>query len=421
VPWFLTQVTADISVPRRLVRLARLVAEGGQEMAREATAAHCEVAEMVARRLELPDGAAVAVRYAEERWDGKGLYGLKGADTPLLGRILHLAQTIDAVRAVGGPEAALAAARQRRRTDFDPDLVDLLVEVAAAPDFWRSLEQGSLYDSLLAGTAASPPAPVSSERQDAVCVMIADVTDVISERTWGHSFRVAEVAVGMAGALGLPEAEVALVQRSALAHDLGKVTVPAVAVDRAARGEPLSPHYWERYRLHPYYTERILGRVPAFRPLAAIAAAHHEHLDGSGFAKGLTGEQLAPAARILAVADAYALIAAFEAEPEAALRAVRRRVGSELDPECFDALRQALGSTLAGPKRRVVGPAKMLSEREVEVLRLVAGGQTNREMARALGISEKTVEHHVSHIFDKLGVTSRTSAAVFALQNGLIA
>lgn len=117
---------------------------------------------------------------------------------------------------------------------------------------------------------------------------------------------------------------------------------------------------WERIRLHPYLTERMLAFSPSLLPLAAIAAHHHERLDGSGYPRGLTGDALTPAARVLAAADVYAAL--LEARPhrpahppgEAAgiLREEMRR--GRLDGGAVDAVLAAAGHRV--PRRRE-GPA----------------------------------------------------------------
>lgn len=84
----------------------------------------------------------------------------------------------------------------------------------------------------------------------------------------------------------------------------------------------------------------------------------------------------------------------------------------------MNAVLVAAGHARKAPRR--IWPAG-LSDREVEVLRLIARGATYRETARALVISERTVEHHVRHIFDKLGVSTRAAATYFAMRYNLFA
>ena len=145
---------------------------------------------------------------------------------------------------------------------------------------------------------------------------------------------------------------------------------------------------WEQVRLHPYHTERILSRSTALEPLARVAGMHHERQDGSGYHHGASGAQLPTLARLLAAADAYQAMTqdrpyrpalapdAAARELEAATRAGRH------DPECARAVLQAAGQR---PSRsRSPWPAG-LSDREVEVLRLVAHGLSNRQIADTPG------------------------------------
>jgi len=109
--------------------------------------------------------------------------------------------------------------------------------------------------------------------------------------------------------------------------------------------------------------------------------------------------------------------AALTAEQAAEGVRAEARAG-RLDRDAVEAVLAAAGQPAAAPERRthVAG----LTDREVEVVRLVARGLTNKEIASALDISVKTAGHHVQHIFEKVGVTTRAAAALFAMQNGLV-
>lgn len=215
-------------------------------------------------------------------------------------------------------------------------------------------------------------------------------------------------------------ADVEELGRAALVHDVGRVGVPNGIWERAGR---LSVDQWERVRSHPYLTERVLHRSGVLRPLAEIAARHHERLDGSGYHRGASGEQLDRRARLLAVADAYHAMGEDRFHrpartPEAAAaqlldEADRGRFGrAEVDAVLAVAGQAARPSNVARPAG--------LTEREVDVLRLIARGRSNKQVAAALGISPKTVGHHVEHLYTKAGVTTRAGATLFAMEHGLL-
>jgi HD-GYP domain-containing protein (c-di-GMP phosphodiesterase class II) len=230
---------------------------------------------------------------------------------------------------------------------------------------------------------------------------------------------VAALVADAAARSHFPQRDVAAVRRAALLHDLGRVGVPAGVWDKQG---PLSEGEWEQVRLHPYYTERVLARSPALAPLGTLAALHHERLDGSGYHRGLPAAALPASARLLATADVYH--AKLEPRPhrpplsmDAAAGGLRQEVrAGRLDGETVDAVLAAAGHRV---RRRREWPAG-LSPREVEVLRLIARGLSNREIASQLDVSPHTARHHVRHVYDKIGVSSRAAAALFAMQQDLL-
>jgi DNA-binding CsgD family transcriptional regulator len=175
-------------------------------------------------------------------------------------------------------------------------------------------------------------------------------------------------------------------------------------------------------RLHPYLTERMLVCSPALAPLAGIAAQHHERLDGSGYPRGLAGGAVSPGGRVLAAADFYRARteprphrpASTAGEAAAQLRAEVR--AGRLDGGAAEAVLSAAGHRAT---RRPARPAGLTS-REIEVLRLLARGLPNKQIAERLVISRKTVSHHVEHIYAKTGTTNRALASLFAASHALI-
>jgi HD-GYP domain-containing protein (c-di-GMP phosphodiesterase class II) len=355
-----------------------------------------------------------------ERWDGKGLaYGLKGEDVPIASRILHPAQMLELTYGFSGPEAAIALARERSGTRFDPEVADAFLSLAVRGDLWREMEQDSAQAAILALRPATPADHIGEAQTEAVCEALADFVDIKTQQTLRHSQAVADVAVGVGRALGLSAAEQARLRRAALVHDIGKVAVPHGILAKEGR----SAAEWEQYRLHPYYTQRVLDRVAPLQELSEDAAAHHEWANGQGYHRQLRREQITLNGRILAVANAYAGGSRRQdghEDPEEVLSRMRPAVGTQFDPSCYEGLVASLNGTVrvakAPPRRR--GTTE-LTEREVEVLGLLTQGLSNPQIARTLVVSRKTVEHHLEHIYGKLGVTCRTAAVAYAVQQRL--
>jgi len=256
---------------------------------------------------------------------------------------------------------------------------------------------------------------------DTACQALADFADIKSPYMLGHSPGVAALASAAARIGGLGEAEALALWRAGLLHDLGRVGVSAGVWTKPGR---LTEREWEQVRLHPYYTERILARSPAFATIGALATLHREQLDGSGYHRRLPASLLSPAARLLAAADVYRALLEPRphrpARPPAAAAAELARAvqAGGLDPDAVRCVLAAAGQQVK--QARPAHPAQ-LTERELDVLRLIARGHSIKQMAQQLTISPKTVDTHIQHIYEKIGVSTRAGATLFAVEHNLLA
>src|SRR5262249_30851943 len=146
--------------------------------------------------------------------------------------------------------------------------------------------------------------------------------------------------------------------------------------------------------------------------------------NGQGYHRQLCGEQIPFSGRILAVANTYARLVQQQGDqqdPAEALHKLHFLVGKQFDSRCYDALVMSIkGASSLGSVPRRSRKVSNLTEREAEVLGLLAQGRNTPQIAQSLDISKKTVEHHLAYIYAKLGVTCRTAAVVYAVQQGLV-
>jgi HD-GYP domain-containing protein (c-di-GMP phosphodiesterase class II)/DNA-binding CsgD family transcriptional regulator len=401
--------------PRRVrAFIGALVA--GPEFARVNLRSHCEVGERLGQRLRLPTRACEGLWFVFERWDGKGMpERVAGERIPVAARILHAARDASAFAAAGGPEMVVAMAARCAGTSLDPefaallcDHADLLLERVFAVDAWEHVVAAEPRPRLFAG-----------EDLDRACQVIADYADLKSYGTLHHSRSVAEVAEAAAWRLGVTPDEITELRRAAWLHDVGRVGVSAAIWEKPGR---LTSGEWEQARLHSYHTERLLARIPAFADLARVAASDHERLDGSGYHRGLGGQQLAPVARVLAAADMWCAMCEPRAyrdahDPSHAAGVLREHADAgKLGGEAVDAVLEAVGERA----RPAPDPPAGLTAREIEVLRLLARGLTNKQVGEQLEISPKTVGRHVESIYSKIGASTRAAAALFAVEHDLL-
>jgi HD-GYP domain-containing protein (c-di-GMP phosphodiesterase class II) len=413
--YMISRVGDDLPLPRRVGAVARVLADptGGSA----SLAQHCEAASRLAGRLGMSSAVCDSLAHGYERWDGKGSPdGLAGEDIPLAVRIAVVARDVDIFAESGGWSAAAAVLANRRGRGYDPDVVDAFLDGCQE---WRS-HIGDDPCAAVLDVEPEPVATIDDASIDSALEAVAHFADIKSPWFLGHSTGVAALTADAACAAGCSDHDVTRVRRAALVHDIGQVGVANGVWDKPG---PLTAEQYERVRMHTYLTERVLHRSELLAPYATVAAAHHERADGSGYHLGRRDDQLDPAARLLAVADAVhamredrphrpALTAAEATDSLCAERDAGRFSSTEVD-----AVLAATGQ--ASRPVNVPRPAG-LTEREVDVLRLIARGRSNKEAARQLGISPKTVGNHVEHIYAKANVRTRAGATLFALESGLL-
>lgn len=307
----------------------------------EVTLARCTRGAMIARYIGFTEQVAQAIEYLDEHWDGKGSpYKLKGEQIPLLARILCLCQTMEVFATTFGVDAAYEMLHQRNRSWFDPELVRIACSFQYDRAFW------ALHAEMVHNPDMAPPMPdftrqVLPADVDRVCEAFAMIVDAKSSFTAEHSRRVAHYAVQLANALGWDAERMNFIYRAGLLHDIGKLGVSNAILEKPGR---LTDEEFAAIRRHPQYTYEILRRVRSFAWLAEVAGAHHERLDGRGYWRGLTAEQLTTEMRILAVADVFdALSAERPYRPALPMEKVfdimERESGTALDGELVQILK----------------------------------------------------------------------------------
>lgn len=390
------------------------LAANGARLKAELTAEACGAARLLSERMQLGPAVTRALDEVFERYDGGGTpHGWSGAQLSAPGSVATVAHVATVFLLEGGVELARQVLDARSGTVLDPKLARRAKALLPALAPSAAEYVGQRHEALLSFAAKHPLVTTL----DDVAEAFGDFSDLQAPHARGHSREVAALARATAQSLKLSTEEQQTLGRAAHLHDLGQVAVPTSiwTTPRVHR-----PSERERARAHVFFTERVLAAAPALSAVAKVAGAHHERLDGSGYHRGSAGGALQRPARVLAVADV--LCALTKERPHrpaktsaAAAVEVRAMVkAGALDEAAVEAALAALG------ERRVKAPSSQLSERELEVLRHVARGKTNKEIASTLGLSARTVQHHTIHIYEKLGVDTRAGAAMVASQRGLL-
>ncbi len=375
---------------------------------------HCEVSGDVARTLGLPPDIECALRRIFEKLDGSGQpNALAGAEVPVEVQLAQVANDLEIHSRVHDLERALANLAARAGCHYPAAWLPVLRRHAA--DWLHTLERDpACIDASPAPAMVALPVPTASLE------LIADVIDLKLPWLTGYSRRVAEAARAAALRLDLTEAQGQRIYRAALIHGMGRAAVPNEIWNQPG---PRSEAAMERLRLVPYWTGRAARRIGSLSEEADIASHADERLDGSGFFRGTSGDAIGIEGRVLAAAAQWVMWQTDRpGQPGLDAAEASQCLRDEAQRGRFDArvVAALTGAALASAIPAPADPAGLLSAREVEVLRRISHGQSNKEAARALGISPSTVRAHLENIFRKLDCTTRAAATLKALTMGLL-
>jgi HD-GYP domain-containing protein (c-di-GMP phosphodiesterase class II) len=311
---------------------------------RDVTKIRCERGATLARLMGLPEGAAAAILDLDEHWDGSGLpENLRGEKINLYARIMLLAQTLENFATDQSKEVALNLIQQRSKKWFDPYVVRAACSLAKRNELWTGIDQTNPTELVLQYDLASEELTMGDDTLDNICGAFAQIVDAKSPFTYNHSNGVANASVTIATRLGLPPDRVIFVRHAALLHDLGKLGVSNAILEKPAK---LDDDEWKAMKRHPYDTWLILNSIPHFQELSEVAASHHEKLNGTGYYRNLTGQQLSTESRIIAVADIFDALSAKrpyrDSLPlEKVFDIISKDVPHALDGDCVQALKES--------------------------------------------------------------------------------
>jgi diguanylate cyclase (GGDEF)-like protein len=216
-----------------------------------------------------------------------------------------------------------------------------------------------------------------------------------------HSSEVADLAVAVARRLDMDGEEIDEIARAAELHDVGKVGIPDVILDKPAG---LDPTEWELMYQHTILGERILNAAPALRPVARIVRSTHERWDGRGYPDGLRGDKIPLAARVVAVCDAYDAMTTDRAYStavghDAACQELRDMAGSQFDPQVVAAFIAEIAerAATAPDEDGAEAPVQVLADRVRTLLESAKLGACHPSPAASTGGAKTTPTPLASH------------------------
>ncbi len=328
----------------RIRAIANVLSDAGT-IVHDLIETRCHQGAEIATIMGFPPAVQQAIYSLDEHWDGGGRpVGLAGAAIPLASRIALAAQVIDVFHRQSGPDAAMTEIAGRSGRWFDPEVVKAAIACGAEPGFWDRLAAPEIDRIVFEAEPSQAGWTLTEARLDGVVEGFARVIDAKSPFTHGHSIRVALYDEMIATELGYDGADRRWMRRAALLHDIGKLGISNAILDKPDR---LTEAEYAAIKRHPTMGEGILDQIDLFRPMARLAATHHERLDGAGYPRGLAAADLTTEMRILTVADIFDALTAARpyrgAMPlEQTYAIMDDMVGTAIDAEAYAALKTAV-------------------------------------------------------------------------------
>ena len=332
------------SLPDRIGRTIYL-ATHGEKLAEEFVKHRCDRGAEIAKQLGFNENVSQAIRFLDEHWNGKGRpLRLSGDQIPLYSQIALLSQVVDIYYHIGGVEAVKTEMRIRKGVWFNPEVVDAFNSVSASYQFWGGLKSKTIDDDVKQLEPESRLITVDNERFNNIANVFSEIVDAKSIFTNGHSTRVRNYSNILGKELGLAEDRQTLLNQSALLHDLGKLGISNTILDKPDR---LTSEEWLQVKNHAKYTEDILQHLSPLSELAFIAGSHHERLNGQGYPRGLTAEQIPIETRIITVSDIFSALISDRPYRKAipvtqALSILDKQRDTSIDGECLDILKRKI-------------------------------------------------------------------------------
>ena len=338
---------AKAGLAERFRSLLNILKNGG-EISTDLIQTRCQRGADIARQMRFSENVAEGIIGLDEHWSGRGKpSGLAGEEIPLFSRIALLSQVIDVFQASSGPQAALDEVARRKGDWFDPALVDVFVRIASQREFWEELASPDLERIVLDSEPGQHGVLADDDYLDDIAAGFAKVIDAKSPYTSGHSERVALYTDLIAEEMDIDFETRRVLKRAALLHDIGKLGVSSTVLDKAGK---LDDEEWSQMKRHAEFSEQILSAIGAFANAALIGGAHHERLDGKGYPRGLSAEQIPMEVRIVSTADVFDALTADRPYRQAmplqeAFSILWDGAGRSHDPICISALERALART----------------------------------------------------------------------------
>ncbi len=329
-----------IGLPRHLVHYT----SNEEQMANPIILSHPIVGAEVVNSMGLTSSVRLILEH-HEWWNGHGYpRGKQGDEIDIGSQIIRACDTFDMLlnsQSINDASDLIANLKKRVKIEYSAKILDLLMETIQNEDVYKNISDRKKIPELfkeIQKNIGSFPVESGKDLIGSILEIFAQFIDTTHPYTIGHSKRVSRYALLIALAMNLPHNDITAIKWAGLLHDIGLLSIPR---NISGKTTILDKKEFGYIKKHPDYTLSILSEITDFKPLAEIAAGHHENFDGTGYPKGLKGEQIPLGARILAIANSFDAMTS--ARPyrdsndiEKTCKEIKNMAGKQFDPKIVE-------------------------------------------------------------------------------------
>ncbi|MCR3758416.1 HD-GYP domain-containing protein [Clostridium felsineum] len=266
---------------------------------------HCVDGALITENLPIFNSVSPIIHYHHENSNGTGPFKLKSTEIPIESKIIHLADMVETIYDENVP-----AFKQHKgiinlmesNPLFDKDVSKAFFSVAQKEIFWFDMENISFLDSILDTISPNITDKLDLQQFESFAVMISDVIDSKSSFTARHSRSISNLAFRVSKYLRYSDEKCLKMKIAGLLHDIGKLAIPTTILDKNGS---LTDDEFSIIKSHVYYTKIILDSIDNINDISEWASSHHEKLDGTGYPRHLSANELPEESRIMGVCDIY--------------------------------------------------------------------------------------------------------------------
>lgn len=270
---------------------------------------HCKKGSALIESFPVFDASALSkiILYHHENYDGSGPMKVKGEDIPLLSQIIRISDLTELLFNENLPvhdqkNVIITWVKQNKDSIFSEKLLNAFLSISEKEIFWFDMKNISFMDFILDNISPKLNITLNLHEFEKIAYILAEIIDSKSTFTAKHSRGISDLAYKVAKHLNYTEEKCLEMKIAGLLHDIGKLAIPNSILDKNGA---LTESEFSIIKSHVYYTKIILDRIEDIKEISDLASNHHEKLNGKGYPRKLTGENLSRGSRIMCVCDIY--------------------------------------------------------------------------------------------------------------------